>query len=67
MKEGNSTRGASFWVLSKRKKKLSFLCFSVWFCFVVGDVCNSVVDILQCLVAPEGIMPEGVDGCISEG
>ncbi len=43
MKEGGSARGASFWVLSK-KKKLNFLCFSVWFCFVVRDVCISVLD-----------------------
>jgi hypothetical protein len=67
MKEGSSTKGASFWVLSKKKKKLSFLCFSIWFYFVVGDVCNNVLDILQYLVALEGRMPEGVDVCISEG
>ncbi len=65
--EGSSARGASFWVLNKRKKKLSFLCFFVWFCFVVGDVWNSVLDILQYLVGLEGRMLEGVDGCILEG
>jgi hypothetical protein len=43
MKEGGSARGASFWVLSK-KKKSSFLCFSDWFCFVVRDVCIIVLD-----------------------
>jgi hypothetical protein len=67
MKEGGSTRGASFWVLSKRKKKLSFLCFSDWFCFVVGDMCISVLNRLQYLVALEGRMLKGVNGFISKG
>jgi hypothetical protein len=46
-----------------RKSQVSY---DFIFIFVVGDVCISVLDRLQYLVALEGRIPKGVNGYISE-
>jgi hypothetical protein len=51
----------------QKEEEVKFLLFFCLVLFVVGDVCNSVLDTLQYLVGLEGRMLEGVDGCISEG
>jgi len=53
--------------LEQKKKKISFLWFVVVVFFVVGVVCINVLDKLQYLVALEGRMLKGVDGCTFEG
>jgi len=53
--------------LEQKKKKISFLWFVVVVFFFVGVVCINVLDKLQYLVALEGRMLKGVDGCTFEG
>jgi hypothetical protein len=61
MKEGGSARGSSFRFWAE-EEEIKFLVICDSFIFV-GVVCISVLNKLQDLVALEGRMPEGVDGC----
>jgi hypothetical protein len=53
--------------LGAQEEEAKVLVIFYFFCFVMGDVCISVLNRLQYLVALEGRMPKGVDGCIFEG